>query len=76
MWLCLLTVCDGLHTEAKESMQEVHYVVERVLVDVLFHSLPELHFIQLVQTGQAVLGLHTVKAAQFNSTQSNHKHSA
>lgn len=45
LWTFPLTVSDGLHTEAKKSMQKVHYVVERILVDVLFHGLPELHFI-------------------------------
>lgn len=39
-------------------MQEVHDVVERVLVDVVPHGLTELQLVQLVQVGQAVLGLY------------------
>lgn len=52
-----LTVGNGLHAEAQQCVQEVHDVVQRVFVDVLAHRLPELHLVQLVQAGQAVLGL-------------------
>lgn len=53
----LLTVSNGLHAEAQQCMQEVHYVIEGVFVDVLAHSLAKLQLVQLIQVGQAVLGL-------------------
>lgn len=53
----ILTVSDGLHAEAQQCMQEVHNVIERVFVDILAHRLSELHLVQLVEAGQAVLGL-------------------
>lgn len=52
-----LTVSDGLHAEAQQCVQEVHNVIERVFVDILAHGLPELHLVQLVKAGQAVLSL-------------------
>ena len=52
-----LTVGNGLHAEAQEGVQEVHDVVQRVLVDVVPHGLTELELVQLVEAGQAVLGL-------------------
>lgn len=53
----ILTVSDGLHAEAQQCMQEVHYVIERIFVDVLAHCLSKLHLVQLIKAGQAVLGL-------------------
>lgn len=55
--LHILTVGDGLHAEAQQCMQEVHNVIQGVFVDILAHRLAELHPVQLVQAGQAVLGL-------------------
>ena len=55
--LCILTVSNGLHAEAQQRMQEVHYVIERVFVHILAYSLSKLQLVQLVQAGQAVLGL-------------------
>ena len=59
-----LTVGDGLHAEAQECVQEVHDVVERVLVDVVPHGLTELQLVQLIQVGQAVLGLYGEQGEQ------------
>lgn len=55
--LHILTVGDGLHAETQQCMQEVHNVIQGVFVDILAHRLAELHPVQLVQAGQAVLGL-------------------
>lgn len=52
-----LTVSDGLHAEAQQCMQEVDYVIEGVSVDVLAHSQAKLKLVQLIQVGEAVLGL-------------------
>lgn len=38
-------------------MQEVHYVIEGIFVDILAHRLAKLNPVQLVQAGQAVLSL-------------------
>ena len=53
----ILTVSNGLHAEAQQRMQEVHNVIERVFVHILAHCLAKLQLVQLIQAGQAVLGL-------------------
>lgn len=53
----ILTVSDGLHAEAQQCMQEIHYVIEGVFVDILAHCLAKLQLVQLIQVGQAVLCL-------------------
>lgn len=52
-----LTVGHRLHAEAQQGVQKVHDVVQGVLVHILPHGLAELQLVQLVQAGQAVLGL-------------------
>lgn len=49
-------------------MQEVHNVIERVLVDVLAHCLSKLHLVQLVKAGQAILGLRRRYIGKKNVT--------